>query len=46
MDLSYTLYADHQCSLLFQVVGYEEDLSGRQKIIDRLRSQSLTPLAK
>nr|XP_009405909.1 PREDICTED: DNA topoisomerase 2-binding protein 1 isoform X1 [Musa acuminata subsp. malaccensis] len=26
-----------------QVVGYEEDLSGRQKIIDRVRSQSLTP---
>ncbi|KAJ1685865.1 hypothetical protein LUZ63_017255 [Rhynchospora breviuscula] len=26
-----------------QIVGYEEDLSGRQKIIDRLRSQSLTP---
>ncbi|KAJ4795230.1 DNA topoisomerase 2-binding protein 1 [Rhynchospora pubera] len=28
-----------------QIVGYEEDLSGRQKIIDRLRSQSLTPSA-
>ncbi|KAK8948021.1 hypothetical protein KSP40_PGU007126 [Platanthera guangdongensis] len=25
-----------------QVVGYEEDLSGRQKIIERVRSQSLT----
>ncbi|KAJ3671664.1 hypothetical protein LUZ60_007743 [Juncus effusus] len=25
-----------------QVVGYEEDLSGRQKIIDRVRSQSTT----
>ncbi|ONK57609.1 uncharacterized protein A4U43_C09F2240 [Asparagus officinalis] len=25
-----------------QVVGYEEDLTGRQKIIDRVRSQNLT----
>ncbi|XP_073012822.1 uncharacterized protein [Typha latifolia] len=25
-----------------QVVGYEEDLSGRQKIIDRVRSQGMT----
>jgi topoisomerase (DNA) II binding protein 1 len=31
-----------------QVVGYEEDLTGRQKIIDRVRSQSInvTPAAE
>jgi len=33
----------NSCKFRFfmQIVGYEEDLTGRQKIIDRVRSQSI-----
>ncbi|XP_020107037.1 DNA topoisomerase 2-binding protein 1-A isoform X2 [Ananas comosus] len=37
---SYDAFSETQTES--QVVGYEEDLSGRQKIIDRVRSQSFT----
>ncbi|KAM0940546.1 putative BRCT domain-containing protein [Dioscorea sansibarensis] len=37
---SYDTFSETQTES--QVVGYEEDLSGRQKIIDRVRSQSMT----
>jgi len=35
-----TYYPFSETQTEFQVVGYEEDLTGRQKIIDRVRSQS------
>ncbi len=51
---SYLASLYHQCPThakhrsIAQVVGYEEDLTGRQKIIDRVRSQSInvTPAAE
>ena len=34
------LVIDKFCILLMQIVGYEEDLSGRQMLIDRVLTRS------